>query len=222
MRQCREKVLLSDECNRWKYRSSIRMGSILCHLSNAAAVSGCCSEELSELLRLLASARSGKYRSRASTLSSSKSTRYFPARSPRSPLEANSIPGASATVRRLRRKPLILGGLHSGCRGVIVDRSPDAAMPPPVGFSCSILPRSEPTQDDEPVFRSAPMNAWSHSVAQPGAARPTIHPEPQRVHSRYGQSSFTRHFHLCPRMRQSPRRNRKCIRDAGLPHSEHL
>jgi hypothetical protein len=58
-----------------------------------------------------------------------------------------------------------------------------------------------------------------------GPARPTglpnIHPEPQRVHSRYGQSSFKRQSHLCPSMRQSPRRSRKWIayRDAVYDQS---
>src|SRR5687768_2807717 len=58
-------------------------GAIFCHFSNAAAASGCCSRN-----RVNSSDSSpglGKYRSRASRLSISRSTRYLPSRVPRSP-----------------------------------------------------------------------------------------------------------------------------------------
>src|SRR5688572_22585670 len=58
-------------------------GPIFCHFSNAAAASGCCSRN-----RVNSSDSSpglGKYRSRASRLSISRSTRYLPSRVPRSP-----------------------------------------------------------------------------------------------------------------------------------------
>ena len=58
-------------------------GPIFCHFSNAAAASGCCSRN-----RVNSSDSSpglGKYRSLASRLSISRSTRYLPSRVPRSP-----------------------------------------------------------------------------------------------------------------------------------------
>jgi hypothetical protein len=70
-------------------------------------------KEPSELLR--PSPGLGKYRSRDSRLSISKSTRYFPARAPRSPFRRWVFPPREHGRRcdLFGEKPLILLGLHS-------------------------------------------------------------------------------------------------------------
>src|SRR4029077_2723705 len=88
-------------------------GPHFCHFSNAAAASGCCSKN-----RVNSSESSpglGKYRSRASRLSISKSTRYLPARAPRCPFYKLGLPPPELRRRcdLFGKESLILLGLHS-------------------------------------------------------------------------------------------------------------